>query len=101
MNPDAGISVFYPCFICGFPSPTLLRDGEMMLGSFQFEVEPILIVILLFILFGHRLPSVMRVLGRGVMEVTQAGPDRKLGIFACLALLVVLIGMLATLLFRV
>ena len=64
-------------------------------------MEPILLVIVLFILFGHRLPSVMRLFGRGVVEIMQADADRKLAIFACLALLVSLIGMLAMLLVRV
>ena len=37
-----------------------------MFGIGQWEVIVILVVI--FILFGHRLPSVMRSLGRGVVE---------------------------------
>jgi sec-independent protein translocase protein TatA len=33
--------------------------------------EVLLIVLVIFILFGHRLPSVMRSLGRGVVEFKQ------------------------------
>lgn len=33
--------------------------------------ELLLIVLVIFILFGHRLPSVMRSLGRGVVEFKQ------------------------------
>ena len=40
-----------------------------MFGIGQWEVIVILIVI--FILFGHRLPSVMRSLGRGVVEFKE------------------------------
>jgi sec-independent protein translocase protein TatA len=40
-----------------------------MFGIGQWEVIVILVVI--FILFGHRLPSVMRSLGRGVVEFKQ------------------------------
>lgn len=36
------------------------------MGIGQWEV--LLIVLVIFILFGHRLPSVMRSLGRGVVE---------------------------------
>ena len=52
-----------------------------MFGIGQWEVIVILVVI--FILFGHRLPSVMRSLGRGVVEfkegmkgVTDDEPDK-------------------------
>jgi sec-independent protein translocase protein TatA len=39
--------------------------------------ELIIVLIVVFILFGHRLPSVMRSLGRGVVEFKQgmAGID--------------------------
>jgi sec-independent protein translocase protein TatA len=40
-----------------------------MFGIGQWEVIVILVVI--FILFGHRLPSVMRSLGRGVVEFKE------------------------------
>jgi sec-independent protein translocase protein TatA len=43
-----------------------LRESEAMVGIGQGEV--LLIVLVIFILFGHRLPSVMRSLGRGVVE---------------------------------
>jgi sec-independent protein translocase protein TatA len=33
--------------------------------------ELIIILLVIFILFGHRLPSVMRSLGRGVVEFKQ------------------------------
>ena len=33
--------------------------------------EVLLIVLVIFILFGHRLPSVMRSLGRGVVEFKE------------------------------
>jgi len=33
--------------------------------------EMIIVLIVVFILFGHRLPSVMRSLGRGVVEFKQ------------------------------
>ena len=33
--------------------------------------ELVLLVLVIFILFGHRLPSVMRSLGRGVVEFKQ------------------------------
>jgi sec-independent protein translocase protein TatA len=33
--------------------------------------EVLLILVVVFILFGHRLPSVMRSLGRGVVEFKQ------------------------------
>jgi sec-independent protein translocase protein TatA len=33
--------------------------------------ELIIVLIVVFILFGHRLPSVMRSLGRGVVEFKQ------------------------------
>jgi len=40
-----------------------------MFGIGQWEV--LLIVLVIFILFGHRLPSVMRSLGRGVVEFKE------------------------------
>ena len=40
-----------------------------MFGIGHWEV--LLIVLVIFILFGHRLPSVMRSLGRGVVEFKQ------------------------------
>jgi sec-independent protein translocase protein TatA len=40
-----------------------------MFGIGQWEL--LLIVGVIFILFGHRLPSVMRSLGRGVVEFKQ------------------------------
>jgi len=33
--------------------------------------ELVVVVLVIFILFGHRLPSVMRSLGRGVVEFKQ------------------------------
>jgi sec-independent protein translocase protein TatA len=41
--------------------------------------ELLLIVLVIFILFGHRLPSVMRSLGRGVVEFKEglAGVGEK------------------------
>ena len=43
---------------------------------------PLLIVLVIFILFGHRLPSVMRSLGRGVVEFKEglAGTGKEEGI---------------------
>ena len=47
------------------------------------QTEIIIILVVIFILFGHRLPSVMRSLGRGVVEfkegmsgVTGDDPDK-------------------------
>lgn len=40
-----------------------------MFGIGQWEV--LLLLVVIFILFGHRLPSVMRSLGRGVVEFKQ------------------------------
>ena len=47
------------------------------------QTEIIIILVVIFILFGHRLPSVMRSLGRGVVEfkegmsgVGQDEPDK-------------------------
>jgi sec-independent protein translocase protein TatA len=47
------------------------------------QTELIIILVVIFILFGHRLPSVMRSLGRGVVEfkegmsgVGQDEPDK-------------------------
>jgi sec-independent protein translocase protein TatA len=47
------------------------------------HTELIIILVVIFILFGHRLPSVMRSLGRGVVEfkegmsgVTGDDPDK-------------------------
>jgi sec-independent protein translocase protein TatA len=47
-----------------------------MFGIGHWELIVILVVI--FILFGHRLPSVMRSLGRGVVEFKEgmAGVDK-------------------------
>jgi sec-independent protein translocase protein TatA len=50
-------------------SPPLLRESEAMFGIGHWEV--LLIVLVIFILFGHRLPSVMRSLGRGVTEFKE------------------------------
>jgi len=46
------------------------------------HTELIIILVVIFILFGHRLPSVMRSLGRGVVEFKEgmsgtAGPDEN------------------------
>ena len=38
------------------------------------HTELIIILVVIFILFGHRLPSVMRSLGRGVVEFKQGMP---------------------------
>jgi sec-independent protein translocase protein TatA len=35
------------------------------------HTELIIVLVVIFILFGHRLPSVMRSLGRGVVEFKQ------------------------------
>jgi sec-independent protein translocase protein TatA len=35
------------------------------------QTELIVVLIVIFILFGHRLPSVMRSLGRGVVEFKE------------------------------
>jgi len=40
-----------------------------MFGIGQWEV--LVIILVIFILFGHRLPSVMRSLGRGVVEFKE------------------------------
>lgn len=40
-----------------------------MFGIGHWEI--LLIVLVIFILFGHRLPSVMRSLGRGVVEFKE------------------------------
>ena len=50
------------------------------MGIGQWEV--LLIVLVIFILFGHRLPSVMRSLGRGVVEFKEglAGTGKEEGI---------------------
>jgi sec-independent protein translocase protein TatA len=43
--------------------------------------EMIIVLIVVFILFGHRLPSVMRSLGRGVVEFKEGmrGIDEETG----------------------
>jgi len=46
------------------------------------HTELIIILVVIFILFGHRLPSVMRSLGRGVVEFKEgmsgtASPDEN------------------------
>jgi sec-independent protein translocase protein TatA len=56
-----------------------------MFGIGQWEL--LLIVLVIFILFGHRLPGVMRSLGRGIVEFKEgmtspskeeaAGDDKK------------------------
>lgn len=48
-----------------------------MFGIGHWEI--LLIVLVIFILFGHRLPGVMRSLGRGVVEFKQglAGTGEK------------------------
>jgi len=50
------------------------------MGIGQWEV--LLIVLVIFILFGHRLPSVMRSLGRGVVEFKEglAGTGKEEGV---------------------
>jgi sec-independent protein translocase protein TatA len=45
-----------------------LRERIMFGVGYQ---EMIIVLIVVFILFGHRLPSVMRSLGRGVVEFKQ------------------------------
>jgi sec-independent protein translocase protein TatA len=51
-----------------------------MFGIGQWEM--LLIVLVIFILFGHRLPSVMRSLGRGVVEFKEglAGTSKEEGV---------------------
>lgn len=44
-------------------------ESETMFGIGHWEI--LLIVLVIFILFGHRLPSVMRSLGRGVVEFKE------------------------------
>jgi sec-independent protein translocase protein TatA len=51
------------------PAFLLLCESEIMFGIGQWEV--LLLLVVIFILFGHRLPSVMRSLGRGVVEFKQ------------------------------
>jgi sec-independent protein translocase protein TatA len=48
--------------------PLFVRE-RIMFGIGQWEV--LVIILVIFILFGHRLPSVMRSLGRGVVEFKQ------------------------------
>jgi sec-independent protein translocase protein TatA len=52
---------------------------RIMFGIGQWEM--LLIVLVIFILFGHRLPSVMRSLGRGVVEFKEglAGTGKEEG----------------------
>ena len=52
---------------------------RIMFGIGQWEM--LLIVLVIFILFGHRLPSVMRSLGRGVVEFKEglAGTSKEEG----------------------
>ena len=49
-------------------SPFLERE-RIMFGIGHTEL--IIVLVVIFILFGHRLPSVMRSLGRGVVEFKQ------------------------------
>jgi sec-independent protein translocase protein TatA len=49
--------------------PSFFVRERIMFGIGHWELIVILVVI--FILFGHRLPSVMRSLGRGVVEFKQ------------------------------
>ena len=50
-----------------------------MFGIGQWEL--LLIVLVIFILFGHRLPGVMRSLGRGIVEFKEgmSGKDESTG----------------------
>ncbi len=54
----------------------LFRARATMFGIGHWEI--LLIVLVIFILFGHRLPSVMRSLGRGVVEFKE-GLARQAG----------------------
>ena len=56
-------------FAARFPTPSLLCESEIMFGIGHWEI--LLIVLVIFILFGHRLPSVMRSLGRGIVEFKE------------------------------
>jgi len=60
----------------GSPRHFFFVRERIMFGIGQWEV--LLIVLVIFILFGHRLPSVMRSLGRGVVEFKEgmAGVDK-------------------------
>lgn len=46
----------------------LLRE-RIMFGIGHWEL--IVVVLVIFILFGHRLPSVMRSMGRGIVEFKE------------------------------
>ena len=48
---------------------SLFVRERIMFGIGHWEL--VLLVLVIFILFGHRLPSVMRSLGRGVVEFKQ------------------------------
>ena len=50
-------------------SPPPFLSERIMFGIGHWEI--LLIVLVIFILFGHRLPSVMRSLGRGVVEFKE------------------------------
>jgi sec-independent protein translocase protein TatA len=58
-----------PAFAARYQTLSFLRESEAMFGIGHWEV--LLIVLVIFILFGHRLPSVMRSLGRGVVEFKE------------------------------
>jgi sec-independent protein translocase protein TatA len=67
--------------VLAVPSRVIARFRRSWLSPFFFvrernmfsigHWEVLLIVLVIFILFGHRLPSVMRSLGRGVVEFKQ------------------------------
>jgi sec-independent protein translocase protein TatA len=42
------------------------------------QTELIIILVVIFILFGHRLPSVMRSLGRGVVEFKEGMAGKEI-----------------------
>jgi hypothetical protein len=58
-------------------------------------VDIIVVLVLLFILFGHKLPSLMRSGGRRVLVVTQHLPatERNSAIFAYLMLQLLLVAL--------
>jgi len=66
-----------------------------MLGYHRIELWDVtlIVMVLLFILFGHRLPSLMRTGGHRVLAATQHLPaeERKAAIFAYLMLQILLV----------
>ena len=65
--PSRAVARFRRSFV--FCPPTFFERERVMFGIGHWEI--LLIVLVIFILFGHRLPSVMRSLGRGVVEFKE------------------------------